>query len=342
MLRMKVLAAALLLVTSACATAPSTTLAGSAAISWTPLVTGSKASLRGLAVVEADTVWASGAGGTVLRSVDGGATWEDVSVAGAETLDFRDVEAFDARTAVVMATAGKIYRTSDAGASWSLVHDDKRDGVFLDALAFSGKWRGLALGDPIGGRFVLLETRDGGGSWKELPFDQRPVALEGESAFAASGTCLDFTDGTIRIVTGGSRARMLSSTNGGATWKAVTLPIVSGNESSGAFGMAVHGQNVVVVGGDYKKPEPEAAGFALSHDRGASWVPRPPVAFRSGAAFAAFGFLLATGTSGSGLSRDAGRTWTPIAGGYNAVACSGVEVCFAVGSEGRIGRLVPR
>jgi photosystem II stability/assembly factor-like uncharacterized protein len=235
---------------------------------------------------------------------------------------------------------GGIYRTSDAGATWSVVHHDRLEGIFSrcgDVPWAAGDGEG-----PDRGRFVLLETGDGGGNWQELPFEQRPMAVEGESAFAASGTCLDFADGTLRIVTGGSGARMLSSTNGGATWRAVTLPIVSGSESSGAFGMAVYGQNVVVVGGDYKRPEVEPAGFALSHDRGASWVRRPPVAFRSGAAFAGFGFLLVTGTSGSALSRDAGRSWTTIAGGYNAVACSGTEVCFAVGSEGRIGRMVPR
>jgi hypothetical protein len=102
----------------------------------------------------------------------------------------------------------------------------------------------------------------------------------------------------------------------------------------------VIGSNAVAVGGNYKTPEPDAAGFAVSNDRGATWRGRP-LPFRSAAAFAgAYGFLLATGTSGSTLSLDGGRSWTPIGGGYNSVACSGTEVCFAAGSDGRIGRMI--
>jgi photosystem II stability/assembly factor-like uncharacterized protein len=57
-----------------------------------------KASLRGLCAVSAKVVWASGTRGTFLRTIDGGATWQVGTVQGAENLDFRDVDAFDATT----------------------------------------------------------------------------------------------------------------------------------------------------------------------------------------------------------------------------------------------------
>ena len=52
---------------------------------------------------------------------------------------------------------------------------------------------GIAFGDAIDGRLLILRTSDGGDSWQELPFDQRPEVAEGQGAFAASGTCLRAT-----------------------------------------------------------------------------------------------------------------------------------------------------
>lgn len=323
---MKIAVAVFALVSAACATAPRIA----------PLATGSRASLRGLSVVDARNVWASGSGGTVLRTIDGGATWRNVEVPGASSLDFRDVEAFDALHAVAMATAGKIYATSDGGANWRLVHGDRREGIFLDALAFTGATHGYALGDPIGGRFVLLETTDGGATWRDVPDARRPVAMSGESAFAASGTCLAAGGGALWIVTGGSSARVLRSDDDGRTWRASALPVVSGNDSSGAFGIAADASRAIVVGGDYKKPDEPADGLAASTGGGAAWQRGARLPFRSAAAFAGDAIVV-TGTSGTDVSRD-GRTWTRLAGGYNAVACR-PGVCFLAGSDGRIARL---
>jgi photosystem II stability/assembly factor-like uncharacterized protein len=86
-------------------------LAGSAAAlasgagpgySWHDTTTGSAASLRGLSAVSASTAWSSGSGGTVLRTVDRGATWQAVGPPGTDGLQFRDIEAFDANRAVIL------------------------------------------------------------------------------------------------------------------------------------------------------------------------------------------------------------------------------------------------
>ena len=45
------------------------------------------ASFRGLAVVNEKIIWASGTGGTVIRTIDGGKTWNVITVPGAEKLD---------------------------------------------------------------------------------------------------------------------------------------------------------------------------------------------------------------------------------------------------------------
>ncbi len=49
---------------------------------------------------------------------------------------------------------------------------------------------GLAVSDPVNGRFRIIATSDGGRSWRVRPATGMPAALPGEAGFAASGTCL--------------------------------------------------------------------------------------------------------------------------------------------------------
>jgi photosystem II stability/assembly factor-like uncharacterized protein len=74
-----------------------------------------------------------------------------------------------------------MFRTGDGGASWSEVYRNDAPEIFFDALRFADQSRGYALGDPIAGRFVLIETTDSGATWHELP---GPEAKAGEDAFA--------------------------------------------------------------------------------------------------------------------------------------------------------------
>ena len=151
-------------------------------VTWQPQQSGTEASLRGLSVVGSQVAWASGAGGTVLRTVDGGATWQNVSVPGWEKYDFRDIEAFDAQTAVVISIArpAKIYKTSDGGQNWTEQYSNDAPGIFFDAMGFWDADNGIAVGDPIEGKFVLITTDNRGQSWRPLPPENIPPARAGE------------------------------------------------------------------------------------------------------------------------------------------------------------------
>ncbi len=82
-----------------------------------------------------------------------GEHWEKLKVPGGEALDFRDVEALDAQTVVLMSAgpgdASRIYRSTDAGTTWKLVHTNPDKDGFYDAIAFWDAQNGVVLGDPV-------------------------------------------------------------------------------------------------------------------------------------------------------------------------------------------------
>jgi len=145
------------------------------------LTSGTKTSIRGLSVVNDNVVWVSGSNGMVGKTSNGGKTWKWLTVKGFEKTEFRDIEAFDASTAVIMGIADPAYilKTTDGGESWKVVYENKAKGMFLDAMEFWNEQSGIVIGDPLNGRFFVARTFDGGNSWQDIPFDKRPVADSG-------------------------------------------------------------------------------------------------------------------------------------------------------------------
>ncbi|MDF3302134.1 oxidoreductase [Streptomyces sp. K1PA1] len=306
---------------------------------------------RGLAAVSRDTAWVAGTGGTVLRTTDGGAHWRDVSPPGAADLEFRDVEAFDARRAVVLAIgegeASRIYRTDDGGATWTETFRNTDARAFYDCLGFFDRRHGLAVSDPVDGAFRILSTGDGGRTWRVLPAVGMPAALAGEAGFAASGQCL-VTSGPrdVWLATGGAaRARVLHSADRGHTWRAADTPLPAGDPAKGVFALAFRDRaDGLAVGGDYRADQASPRAAAGTADGGRSWRPAatPPPAYRSGVAWLPHtrAAALAVGPTGTDLTADGGRTWRTVdTGSYDTVDCAPDRGCWAAGEKGRVARL---
>src|SRR4051794_6469069 len=146
-------------------------LTNSAHSQWVKQHVNTTASFRGLSVVNEKVVWASGTGGTVIRTIDGGKTWNVIVVPGAEKLDFRDIEAFDANTAYILSIgngeSSRIYKTIDGGTNWNLQFKNADAKAFFDAIACKSPSRCFAMADPIDNSFPLIGTVDGGAHWRE-------------------------------------------------------------------------------------------------------------------------------------------------------------------------------
>jgi photosystem II stability/assembly factor-like uncharacterized protein len=309
------------------------------------------ASLRGIHAVNANVAWASGADGTILRTLDGGLHWQKCAVPpDGSKLDFRGIWAWDARIALVMSAGpgekSRLYRTSDGCASWKEEARNPEGDGFWDAVVFGAEnlansvTYGVLLGDPTLGRFYTRISSTGG-NWRGSL--NACSSREEEASFAASNSSVFvFGEGRYAIGTGGKGGpRVLLSPELAQQSECVGIPIplAGGRDSSGVFSLVFRdAKRGIAVGGDYKKPDERSGTAAWTNDGGLHWTAasQAPSGYRSAVAwFPAANVWIAAGTNGSDLSRDGGKSWQPLDhGNWNALSLP-----YAVGPEGRIGKL---
>ncbi len=356
------------------------------------------ADLRGIDSLGNGVAWASGTNGTVLRTEDAGFVWQLCTTPpGAEHLDFRGIQAFSNNTAIVMSSGkgdlSRLYKTTDGCQTWKLVFTNPDKDGFFDALSmkapshdllghrldYTHAWGNL-LGDPVAGSFTIFSTVDGGETWHRRVEEKRgpkgngcrtdPFRANGtEGAFAASNeSILSFNGNSLLFITGGPIARLaytdLFSLDGALCHDSahfVNLPLVHGNVSSGAFGMAAvpigvkadnYPDKVMVVGGDYEHPDAVGENAVLvSHPeylfRTFVNPTTPPHGYRSAVAYdPTHQTWITVGPNGTDISTDDGRNWRPLKPGpgdppdadqhWNALSLP-----FVVGPHGRIATLRP-
>ncbi len=334
------------------------------------------ASLSGVDSVGAGVAWVSGSDGTVLRTLDAGVHWQRCAVPpGAEKLDFRAVQAFDASAALVMASGkgalSKVYKTTDGCATWKLVFENPDAEGFFDAMRFvrglvaagqRNRCFGVIVGDPVRARFPLFLTYNCGDTW-ERQLKESPPPLPGEGLFAASNSALLVPEmGERAFVTGGSSGsreiRFFTGVEDGISgvpdrsnvlpgarefrpfmreWRVSALSAKSAAASAGAFSLAQNEIGTrVIVGGDYLKPD-SSEGTAWYQAPGWKGAQTPPHGYRSAVVYdARHKAWFAVGPNGADVSFDDGRNWKPVRG-ETARGWNAISLPFVVGAKGRIG-----
>jgi len=305
------------------------------------VASGVKSSMRGLSVVDDKTVWVSGSGGTVGLSVDSGNTWKWMKVKGFEKTDFRDIEAFDEKTAIIMGidTPALILKTTDAGETWKIMFEDKTPGMFLDAMEFWNEQSGIVIGDPINGRMYIARTFDGGNTWRGIPEENKPAVNEGEACFASSGTNIRKLNKSEAVfITGGKSSRVFIRD------QKLDMPIIQGTESTGANSIAVKNKKIfMVVGGDFNTKDSSSKNCIITTDAGKTWTTPvvPPHGYRSCVEYLGKKNWISCGLNGVDYSTDEGQHFSWISkDSYHVCrkAKKGKTVYFAGG--GKVGRLI--
>lgn len=306
---------------------------------------GTKASFRGLSVVDDRIVWVSGSNGTVGLSTDGGKQWQFSRVPGFEKTDFRDIEAFDESRAVIMGidSPAFILKTQDGGKSWQKVFEDHSRGIFLDAMDFESNGRGMAIGDPMDGHFLMLCSWDSGSTWKKVKSDKSPPAREGEACFSSSGSNIVSREpgGEMLVISGGMESRLFFKR------ETVSLPLAKGRSSAGANSIAVKNKDCfMIVGGDFEMRDSTRGNCIFTDDGGKTWIipDEPPHGYRSSVSYLGKKNWITCGLNGVDLSRDNGRT-------FRSISSTGFHVCrkakkgravYLAGGGGRVGKLLTR
>ena len=312
---------------------------------WELIETPTKASLRGLSPLTEQIVWASGSNGTWMRTLDGGQKWDSGVVTGMDTVDFRDIEAIDANTAIIL-SAGQpavIYKTKDGGKNWEKKFQGSPDD-FFDGMAFMNK-KGYVVGDVVDGKWALLETKNEGDTWRILELS--PNGPKGGGSFAASGSGILVDYDNIWFASAGNDSKIYHSSDNGYHWNTYETPIMKDSESQGIFSLAkIGGQVMVGVGGDYLEIDGTGKNFVLSVDGGKTWElgqGQPPSGFRSGVQyFQRFHWLICVGPNGSDFSKDGGENWIRFSDeGFHAVKMDKTSsTIWASGSDGKVAKLI--
>ena len=310
---------------------------------------GTDALLQAVSPVNDDVVWVSGHQATYARTSDGGDTWTPSVMPDAEGLQFRDVAAFNERTAYLMSAGSgelsRIYRTDDGGRNWTLQYIADHPEAFLDCIDFWDVNRGLAYGDAMDGVPFLLMTMDGGATWERVPPERLPLAQEGEGGFAASGTCL-VADGEGRawVAMGNAeRARVLRTEDYGQSWSVSDVPVVAGAGSGLTTVRVMSDGTGLALGGQIGQDSVRTDNVAITADGGLTWTTGGALAMEGpayGSALLDGGAAVAVGPGGLDWSADGGRTWqSSVTLTYWAVAFSSSGSGWAVGPGGRITKL---
>ncbi len=333
---------------------------------WTMQESGTTAGLRGIFSVDGTVAWASGTEGTVLRTIDGGAHWTRCSTPDADTdgatLDFRGVQAWDEKSAIVMASGpgdkSRLYKTEDGCGTWKLIVKNPDKDGFWDVVVSPRETYGdtklpgytLLIGDPIHGNF---DARDGTALSPGIDWEPTLIhcqAKPDESVFAASNSSVYVSafesfilgtggkSGTRILISPGQLHIMRIDSNG---CLGVSVPIAGGTDSTGIFSLGfrnVIAYNGIAVGGDYSKPSDSVGTAAWTADGGQHWTASttPPHGYRSAVQWSeSLKLWITAGTNGSDLSRDDGKTWQSLDNGnWNALSLP-----FVVGPGGRIAKL---
>ena len=305
-------------------------------------------SIRAIHAVNKNELLFAGSRGDIGLTEDGGKTWDIEFITYQDSIKphFRSIAKTGSSVfALSIANPALLYKISVG--EQKIVYKEEHEKVFYDAMTFLDDKTGIAIGDPMNGCTSIIMTHDGGNTWNKIDCSKLPEVKEGEASFAASNTNIAFVDNTIWVVTGGTRARVLKSSDKGATWKIIDTPIIQGDGPQGIYSVDFYNKNIgIVIGGNFSKEDENIANKAITTDGGETWTLvangeapnyKSCVQYIPGTKGKE---VIAVGKTGVSFSNDGGRTWKDISKDeYYAIQFVDNNTAWLSGNK-KIGKLV--
>jgi hypothetical protein len=300
--------------------------------------TGVTNSFRGLSVVNDSTFWVSGNKGTVGFSSNYGNSFTWVTVSGYEKVDFRDIHAFTESNAIIVGidSPAFILKTIDKGKTWNKVYENNTSGIFLDAVDFFDEKNGVVMGDPLNGKMFFATTNNAGNTWQEKTNEFNIIVTKGEAAFASSGTNIKMiNDKDFIAVTGGMKSSLVKNK---ITYP---IPIMFGKESTGANAVAVFGDKIMVVGGDFNAKDSSVDNCAIWNGKRWKTPKYNPKGYRSCVEHITGKKWVVCGLNGIDVTADNGKTFKKISeiGFHSCKKSKSGKFIYFSGGQGKIGLL---
>ena len=263
----------------------------------------------------------------VLRTVDGGATWHNVSPANPGALGYSAIADFlDIKNGWMLVPdatnmlAGTLYRTSDGGASWTS-YTAPFGGGELHFLDTTHGWMMASLGAGMGSMGVAIyQSNDGGSTWTQN-YTNDPNQQGAGDSLPLGGlkdglTPIDMLTGWVGGVTYTPGVIYLyQSQDSGKSWKLIPITAPAGYDQAQ---LETLGPTFVVPGTAYlpvtvSSQNGELEAVYVSHDGGTSWVLTPtliPFGGKMDFVSELDGFIW-NGTDFY-VTHDGAKTWTTI------------------------------
>lgn len=150
----------------------------------------------------------------VVKTTNGGSTWTNVT-GNLTAMDLYCITALDGNRAWVGTGTGKIYATTDGGLTWAQQAYPGSQSAFMDGIWFFDDGTGYAMGDPpssAAGTYVVLKSTNFGQTWAHTASE--PASVASEAGWNNSFWCTDAN----HIWFGTNQSKVWRSTNGGTSW----------------------------------------------------------------------------------------------------------------------------
>ncbi|MGB5530383.1 MAG: T9SS type A sorting domain-containing protein, partial [Ignavibacteriaceae bacterium] len=161
--------------------------------------------------------------GKTLRTTNGGQNWQ--TTVGSPGGEVTSISAIDNQKAVVIVNDGtstRIRRTAAFGVNWTTVYEDNSAGAHLNAITMFNDLNGYAVGNPVSGQWIILNTTDGGLTWNSasaLPQNGSEIGISNSMKW------IDIQNGWF----GTNNSSVYRTNNGGSSWSSGTTTFPNNN-----------------------------------------------------------------------------------------------------------------